>query len=125
MLSGASKAMHVAIWSLALLLAGAVAACPIMACPIAGATPAAGDDCCPKSTHSSSHCPSQTPSDCPYLVVEKSLLSKSANAGPVVAASTIAVLASAPVFVAPIQFAAPAVEADLSDTYLQIRVLRI
>ena len=125
MLSRASKAMQFAIWSLALLLAGAVAACPLMACPIVGATPSSGDDCCPKSTHSSSHCPNQTPSDCPYLVVEKSLLSKSANAGPVVAASTIAVAAVTPVSVAPVRFFAPAVDTDLSDTYLQVRALRI
>ena len=125
MINRAAKSMQLAIWCLALLLAGAVAACPIMACPMVGATPAAGDDCCPKSTHSSSHCPSQTPSDCPYLVVEKSLLSKSANAGPVVAASAIAVGAATPVSVMPIQFFAPALDADLSDTYLQIRVLRI
>jgi hypothetical protein len=58
-------------------------------------------------------------------VVEKSLLSKSANAGPVVAASTIAVAAVTPVSVVPIQCFAPAVDTDLSDTYLQVRVLRI
>lgn len=117
--------MQIAIWPLALLLAAAVAACPLMACPIVGATPGAGDDCCPKSTQSSSHCPRQTPSDCPYLVVEKSLLSKSAQAMPVVVACAVAFAELIPpsLVISPAPHAG--ISRDLSDMYLQIRVLRI
>jgi len=127
MLSKASKSMHIVVWVLALMLTGAVAACPLMACPMVGPAPSAGgDDCCPKSTHSSSHCPRQTPSDCPYLVVEKSLLSKAAQAGPVIAACTVTV--NEPTILpllAPHRLLTRDVSADMSDTYLQIRVLRI
>jgi hypothetical protein len=60
------------------------------------------------------------------LVVEKSLLSKAAQAGPVPApcTATFSEPTLLPVL-APIRLLTQKVSADMSDAYLQIRVLRI
>jgi len=125
MLHGASRLVRVLIWPLALLLAGAAAACPLIACSMEASAPSSADNCCSQPMHSSSHCPRPTPAACPYLLVERSLLSKSAFTGPVVAAGTVVVEEPALSSLEPSRITAFTILADRSDTYLQIGVLRI